>query len=949
MPTSDDSRDLIEVLGEDFTRRLRRGEHPSVEEYAEQYPSRAEDIRELLPTIAALEQIRGTQGTDSRLLAHDCPSQLGDFRLLKEIGRGGMGVVYEAEQISLGRTVAVKVLPRDTSSKAERRAKRFDREARMAAKLHHTNIVPVFGVGEAEGFHFLVMQRIRGLALDRMLARLATMESRDPGEDLTDERLPATGVPTSAPSTPSTPSAPSGISEDSRSVSDSTLNPSPDSAAGETRTVGGVSPSKSHVMQSTRLHRRIRHVGGADYWRRAAASAADVADALAYAHDQGILHRDIKPANLLLDDDGVIWIADFGLARIREMDLSHSEDMAGTLRYMAPERFEGRCDVTSDVYSLGATLYEMLVLRPAFRTSERANMVKEITENGPTPPRRVRADVPRDLENVVMKAMALSPADRYRSARDLSDDLRRFAQDRPVHARRATIFERGWRWCRRNRLIALTTSVALLALMTTTIVSSVAYYRTNLLLEQKLWEQRRTANAMSLSFDALDKLYAQFAPDDLFMASLPSVDSADSSGLVMTERPMLSPRAGAMFEQLLGIYDLFAAQVGAEEEVLRRKLISSRRLGAIQLRLGQFEEAEKTFSTTLRRWPKPKDVATQLERARLLNSLGGLYDAIQRRGDARERYYEALQVVESISLDDTSVWSAASYQRAQSHYLLGRSQFFFNTGRSRGDRRQHLEEAIEQLERVIDATGGRSDDGFPGGGADPSFRRLLALCYRELNTEHTADGVDLAIRILSSLCKEFPADLSYQYDLSETLGLPATRNAETAELELARARLLDAIDISAKLVEAQPNLPLYAESRSHLHRKLADVLFALGERDEAAKHADLAVEIHQRLRDTFPSSLNYRVWAAMLVEMRARMQSDYMDQVIAYVELQTVVDELTDLLQSQPTSLRVIAPLSSAYYTLARVQFQQYNFREGVESLQRANLLRDLADIPNVD
>ncbi|HVK14006.1 MAG TPA: serine/threonine-protein kinase, partial [Gemmataceae bacterium] len=186
-----------------------------------------------------------------------------------------------------------------------------------------------------------------------------------------------------------------------------------------------------------------------------ASLGAQAADALAYAHSQGVLHRDVKPANLLLDLRGTVWVADFGLAKsVDADDLTHAGDVVGTLRYLAPERFDGGGDHRADVYALGLTLYELLTLRPAFAAEGRAELVKQVTAASPPNPRSVNPAVPRDLETIVLKAVARDPAARYQSASELADDLRRFTEDRPIRARRASSAEQAWRWCRRNPAVA---------------------------------------------------------------------------------------------------------------------------------------------------------------------------------------------------------------------------------------------------------------------------------------------------------------------------------------------------------------------------------------------------------------------------------------------------------------------------------------------------------------
>jgi WD40 repeat protein len=194
-----------------------------------------------------------------------------------------------------------------------------------------------------------------------------------------------------------------------------------------------------------------------------------VAEALAHAHGQGVLHRDIKPSNLLLDVEGHVWVTDFGLAKLEGSDgPTQTGDIVGTLRYMAPERFEGWSDRRSDLYGLGMTLYELLTLRPAFETVTRAKLIEQVIHDQPPAPRKYDPRVPRDLETIVMKAIAKEPGERYATAEALSVDLENFVQDRPIIARRSGLYERAFRWCRRNPATAgllAASAVAALALV----------------------------------------------------------------------------------------------------------------------------------------------------------------------------------------------------------------------------------------------------------------------------------------------------------------------------------------------------------------------------------------------------------------------------------------------------------------------------------------------------
>lgn len=172
---------------------------------------------------------------------------------------------------------------------------------------------------------------------------------------------------------------------------------------------------------------------GSQYWRSVARMGTQVAEALDYAGSQGILHRDIKPSNLLLDTRGNVWVTDFGLAKAGAGEnLTHTGDVIGTLRDMAPERFVGRSDLRCDIYSLGLKLYELLTLQPAFGEKDRTKLIHQATMEEPSPPRRIDPRIPRDLETIVLKAIARDPAHRYQPGTELATDLQRFVEDRPI-------------------------------------------------------------------------------------------------------------------------------------------------------------------------------------------------------------------------------------------------------------------------------------------------------------------------------------------------------------------------------------------------------------------------------------------------------------------------------------------------------------------------------------
>jgi eukaryotic-like serine/threonine-protein kinase len=477
MTDRDLRRNPVEILAEEFLERYRRGERPAVTEYVDRHPDLSEEIREVFPALLAIEEAgpHPSPGPPRRASAPAdvfLPDRLGDFRIVGEIGRGGMGVVYEAIQESLGRHVALKVLP--LGALADPAAlKRFRREARSVAALHHSNIVPVFGIGEYASHHYYAMQLIRGQTLEAVLhgvRRLRDLTGALPALPLSSAVRAATEIAGCLTTGRFPPSAAHGEGEGEETTEPTGSNEPMIRRAG----ISGA-PSSSEIKTVT-----IAERGESQYHRRIARIGLQVAEALGYAHDQGVLHRDIKPSNLLMDVEGTVWVLDFGLAKAEAVgEESASRDIVGTLRYMAPERFDGRSDRRSDVYGLGITLYELLALRPAFDAGQQSALIHQILHGTPTSPRHVDRRIPRDLETIVLKAMAKDPSARYASAHALGEDLRRFLENRTILARRSTSLERTSRWCRRNPAVAalLTSVMVLLAFIAVYYSISATRYR----------------------------------------------------------------------------------------------------------------------------------------------------------------------------------------------------------------------------------------------------------------------------------------------------------------------------------------------------------------------------------------------------------------------------------------------------------------------------------------
>jgi WD40 repeat protein len=403
-PSSADDPALFD-LAEEMAARLQSGDSADVGAWIAAQGEHAERLRRLLPTVQAMAELGSAadgSAPPAGLEGEPVPGVLGDFRIVREVGRGGMGIVYEAEQLSLGRRVALKVLP-FAATFDPRHLQRFKHEAQAAGHLSHPHIVSVYAVGSERGVHFYAMQFIDGQTLAALI------------ESARRQAAPA-------------PRAPAGA-------------PTPPRAALSTEAAAPLSA------------------------RAAAELGVQAAEALDYAHEQGVVHRDVKPGNLLVDARGKLWVTDFGLARFQtDAGLTLTGDLVGTLRYMSPEQALGRhaiVDARTDVYGLGVTLYELLTLRPAFDGRDRQVLLRQIAADDPPAPRALTRAVPVELETIVLKAMAKEPAARYASAGELADDLRRFLEHRPIRARRPTLADRAAKWARRHQLLVTAAAVFL--------------------------------------------------------------------------------------------------------------------------------------------------------------------------------------------------------------------------------------------------------------------------------------------------------------------------------------------------------------------------------------------------------------------------------------------------------------------------------------------------------
>ncbi|MDC0937020.1 protein kinase, partial [Pirellulales bacterium] len=457
----DQNTDLIfEELLDELTAQINAGELIDIESCAAAHPEYAERLQNLLPAMQMLVAFGNSQsGCANRVPspAESPPRVLGDFRILCELGRGGMGVVYEAEQISLGRRLALKVLPLAATLSAQQ-LQRFKNEARAAATLKHPHVVGIHSVGVERGVHYYAMELIDGCSLAETVAEL-----RSDAKQGQDDQTAATALADTSPN-------------------------------------AALSTARTNNPQQ--------------YFRRVAQMVADAASAIEYAHSQGVVHRDIKPANLLVDQQSKVWVADFGLARLEtEAGVTLSGDIIGTLRYMSPEQAIGKpalVDFRTDIHALGATLFELIAIRPPFESDDRAELLRQVAEQSPQPLRCIDPRIPVDLETIVAKAMEKDPADRYLAAGQLADDLRNFIDHRPIVAQPPSLTIRLRKWARRRPKIV---AAAFVALALATIGSAVAATLVAAANHRAAERQLLAEENLRIAVETIDKLLARVGDD----------------------------------------------------------------------------------------------------------------------------------------------------------------------------------------------------------------------------------------------------------------------------------------------------------------------------------------------------------------------------------------------------------------------------------------------------
>jgi serine/threonine-protein kinase len=818
--------ELLEAALEDLRQRWQRGERDGVAAYLERYPA----LRDVEATAALVYQefvLRGEAVEDvsfdeclrqfpqcaaalRRLHLADVvleqalfpprppapPSgrRVGDYELLDEIARGGMGVVYRARQVSLGRVVALKmILGGGLASDAD--GLRLRNEAEAAARLQHPGIVAIHEVGERDGQPYFSMDYVEGPTLAALVR---------------EQPLPAA--------------------------------------------------------------RAARYVEG-------------IARAVQHAHEQGVLHRDLKPSNVLVDADDRPHVTDFGLARQVHVDrrLTGTGEVLGTPSYMPPEQAsdrKGAIGPASDVYALGAILYELLTGRPPFQAETAFDTLLLVLGNEPVPPRRLNPRVPRDLETVCLKCLEKEPRKRYPTAAALADDLARFQRGEPVQARPIRAAARAWRWCRRKPVLATLLGLAGVfvgVLAGGTLLLAAANRAARLERDRAVEQTKKARQRFAQARDAVDRLQTAVSQSRALKAL----------GAERVRRKLL--------EDAAEFYERFAEEEEADAEVRLEQGRICGRLGDVYRELGREDDAEKAyeraktiFASLVEARPDSAHALQGLAAAHF--QMGRLCVGSNRRDDAKNAFQESLRLNARLLEEHPEYASHPRYQLTHAA-LLEQQALLYQDARQWDDAEKAHREAL-RLRRELVATrpgdteyelhlasgldlladllrdANRLDDAekllaegllirkrlAEAQPDDPELQRDLAASYESLghlgaarlNPRKAADSYEPALAILKRLAAEHPDVLAYKIDVGGCLCNLGNMAAASGQYEPAVTHLYNpaiaaldpAVQKAARAPHAKEYLGNALGGRATCYRRLGRYAEAVDDLDRAVRLAD---------------------------------------------------------------------------------------------------------------
>jgi tetratricopeptide (TPR) repeat protein len=590
------------------------------------------------------------------------------------------------------------------------------------------------------------------------------------------------------------------------------------------------------------------------HFQMVARLGVQAAEALEHAHQLGVIHRDVKPANLLVDGRGHLWVTDFGLAHCQsQAGLTMTGELVGTLRYMSPEQALARratIDHRTDIYSLGVTLYELLTLEPAFPGKDRQELLRQIAFEEPRRPRRLNKAVPAELETIVTKALEKSPADRYGTAQELADDLRRFLEDKPIRARRPTRLQRLRKWLRRHTPAVVVSLVAaallLLVAVVALVVSNVAIDRAR----QEATRQRDDAQAQRrLARRAVDKMYTQVAEKWLV-------------------QPHLEPLQREFLEEALRFYQGFAEEPGTDPELRLEAGNAYRRVGQIQERLGDTPRAMEALDRARALLEQlaadfPHEPRYRVALGQGLIALGGSLVRCEQQREGEKQLQKALLLCKQLVAESPDI---VDYRRDLAFCYADLANAQLAQGRAHAAVASN-DQAVSLLQNL------------PADRANTLECRLRqACCRRDLGWALLIDGQPReavesgrqALALLEKILGDWPNEPCVRHELARTLTwlgryLPESRSQE-AETDLHRALALE-----EKLATDFPAVPDYRRVAAVGQKRLGVLLKASGRAREAEEALREAVHLYEKIVAEVPRPPAYYVQE--LLEARHELES----------------------------------------------------------------------------
>jgi tetratricopeptide (TPR) repeat protein len=596
-------------------------------------------------------------------------------------------------------------------------------------------------------------------------------------------------------------------------------------------------------------------------------------------------------------------------------------------------------------------------------------------------PRKIDPAIPRDLETIILKCLAGEPSKRYQTATALAADLRRFLEDRPIRARRASRVERAWRWCRRNPALAAMSALAALLLVAFATTASIGYVHTTKAYAGASRALGRAEATSRLSLEVLDDIYLQLSPDRVWISSDsdPGGDACACIGLRSGAGPASSAERAAMqvqvsketaslLENLLVFYDRLAEQAGDDFHVMLQSAIASRRVGDIRQRLGQLDQAEEEYTraveklTALSRRPDA-DVRVRTELARCHNEIGNVRSARFEPSGAYQAHRSAFSVLHCPEPAGRSP-EGYRYELARTLYFLSSKRPSAPVGR-RGDkllenaptpgpRLDPGSECRTSAVRILEELAGENPDA-------PDYRFLLALCHRPsgsgpdpARSPASARGRQQAIRILEELKAQYPGVVDYRYELTATyawvhVGLFPWQRPSVAPSKAERG-LLKALDESQWLVSHNPTIPLYARSETLILAKLGTICWRTGRLAEAEDFFQKALQTQTTLMAEFPDLPSHN--RVLLEFARLRLGQVYYERNIGAPDaaalsrsrdlLQTCIENLTQLAERPELAedRLVCSSLPLAYDVLSRVLGEIGEHEKAEEAKKKGKAMR---------